>query len=59
VLVGPGPRAYIGGRMVSTEVLLKGLAPYLVLNLAELRSIGRGERGPTRLELYVYIKGVG
>jgi len=59
LLVGPGPKAYIGGRMVSTEVLLKGLAPYLVLNLAELRSIDRGEHGPTRLELYVYIKGVG
>lgn len=56
LLVGPGPRAYVGSRRASTELLFRGLAPYLVLNLAEVRSVARRDPEPTLLELAVYIR---
>jgi len=56
VTVGPGPKAYIGSRRASTELLFKGLAPYLVLNLAEVELLARRDSGPTSLNLSLYIK---
>ncbi len=59
VTIGPGPKAYIGSRRASTELLFKGLAPYLVLNLVELKLLARRDSGPTSLNLFLYIKRAG